>query len=487
MIRNPESPERPAREELLRKVKETIKKYSILSRGEGVLIGLSGGPDSVCLLSVLKELGDELKLELHALYIDHGLRPEEIPGEVEFCRNLCERLTIPFLTKSIDVKSYAKEKGLNKQAAARELRYLTLEKTAYEMNVHRIALGHTADDQAETLLMRLFRGSGPTGLSGIPPLRGWIIRPLIEIERRDIERYLEEEKIDFIVDSSNLRKDYLRNKIRLSLIPMLRDFNPNIIETLSKTAEIFRDEEKYFEILVAKTLMRLISRRFAHRIELFLYPLENMEKVILRKVLRRAIEDTKGLPGISFMHVEDIIWLIKYGKAGDSIHLPKGLKAIKEYSTLVLTSEAPVRLDTYSLEVPGEIHLTEIRMAIRASISASQEPGGFWEAIRECYGFRTDSSGLKSALALFDGDRIRYPLVIRSRKEGDFFYPLGFGKKRKLQDFFVDEKVPRKERDSIPLIISGEDIVWIIGYREDERFRVTEQTKKVLRVEAREI
>ncbi len=453
----------------------------MLSGEERVLTALSGGPDSVCLLYVLKNLKDEFRLDLNALYVDHGLRIEETPLEIEFCRKLCERLDIPFITKSIDVKSYAKEKGINKQAAARELRYQIFEETANEIKAHKIAIGHTADDQAETLLMRLFRGSGPRGLSGIPPVRGKFIRPLSDIERQEIEKHLQEAEIDFIVDSSNLRKDYLRNKIRLSLIPMLREINPNIIETLSRTAIIFREEDRHFEIAVTKALMRLISRKSNSRIELFLGPLEAMEKVILRRALRRAIDETKGLHGINFIHIEDIIRLIKYGKAGNRLYLPDGIRAIKDYSMLILTSEPPVKLETYTLEVPGELVLKEAGVLIKTSIFGSQELGVRIQEL-EIKDFR-----LSTVQAIFDAEKLLFPLIVRSRKSGDYFYPLGFGKKKKLQDFFVDEKVPRDERDRIPLIISGEDIVWIVGYRGDERFKIKDETKKVLKLEVKKL
>ena len=446
----------------------------MLSGQERVLVALSGGPDSVCLLYVLKDLKEEFRLDLSVLYVDHGLRPEEAVGEKEFCKNLCAKLKLPFLTKSIDVKSYAEENKLNRQEAARELRYRVFEDTSLEINADKVALGHTADDQAETLIMRLLRGSGPAGLSGIPPVRGKFIRPLIAIQRKEIKQYLEGERIDFIVDSSNLKKDYLRNKIRLSLMPLIEEMNPNIIDTLSRTAAIFREEERYFEILVAKALMKLISRKTNSRIELFLSPLVAMEKIILRRTLRRAIDETKGLRGISFVHIEDIIELIKIGRAGDRLYLPHGMRAIKAYSTFTLTSEPPVRLGAYSLEVPGETVLKEARILIQASIQESQE-----SEIKD----RKPSD----IFAAFDADRLIFPLMIRPRKEGDFFYPHGFGKKKKLQDFFVDEKVPRDERDAIPLIVSGENIIWVIGYRGDERFKVKDETKRVLKLEVKKL
>lgn len=460
----------------IKKIKDTIKKHSMLSVGERVLTGLSGGPDSVCLLTVLNRLKDEFKLDLHAIYIDHGLRPDETQREMEFCRNLCEGLNVPFIIRSIDVKSYARERGLNKQEAARDLRYRTFHEVAHEVKAHRIALGHNADDQAETFLMRLFRGSGSTGLSGIPPVRGNIIRPLIEIERKEIEHFLDEEKINFIIDSSNLKEDYLRNKIRLSLIPMVKEFNPNIIQTLAKTTDIRREEERYFEILVTRTLMKLISRKTNERIELFLAPMEAMDRVIQRRVLRRAIEETKGLRGISFIHIEDIVELIKNGKPGDRLYLPKGIRAIKQYSTLIFTSEPPVKLKPYTLEVPGELILKEAGILLKASIE------DFVGAIHEL-----PMLGDGKTMAVFDAEKLKFPLTLRARKPGDFFYPLGFGKRKKLQDYFVDNKILRDERDRVPLVVSGDDIAWVVGYRGDERFKVSEETKRFLRLEVKKL
>jgi tRNA(Ile)-lysidine synthase len=448
---------------LVQKVAKTIKKYSMLYGGETVLVGLSGGPDSVCLLTVLKKLN--MALKLHALYIDHGLRPEETPKEIEFCKDLCQRMDIPFRTKSVDVKSYAEAYNMNKQEAARQLRYEMLNATALEIKANAIALGHNLDDQVETFLMRILRGSGLRGLLAIPPVRGKIIRPLIETERKDIEAFLDQEGIDFIIDSSNLKQEYLRNKLRFSVIPLLKELNPSLMETLSNTLEIFREEERYFEIAVTKAMMKLISRKTENTIELFLTPLEVMEKVILRRVLRRAIDETKGLRGISFINIEDIIKLITTGKPGDRLYLPKGIRVIKKYSTLLLTSEPPAKLNTYTLEPEGEAIIKEAGIMIKAFLK---------EKPCECDG---------KTKAVFDADKITFPLTIRARKPGDFFYPFGFGKRKKLQDFFVDEKVPRDERDIVPIVTSGDDIIWLAGYRADERFRHSEGTKRFLVLE----
>lgn len=455
---------------LIDKIKSAIDNHSMLSGGETILVGLSGGPDSVCLLLALDNLKSELNLKLHAIYVDHGLRPDETPKEIAFCRNLCEGLSIPFVTKSIDVKTYAKEHGSNKQEAARELRYRVFDEVLNETTADRIALGHTADDQIETFFMRFLRGSGPAGLSGIPPVRGIIIRPLIEIERREVEEYLDEQKQAYVVDSSNLKQDYFRNRLRSSFIPEMKRINPGIVQTVSRTMDILREEERYFAIQVTKTLMKLICRKSDLRIELFLTPMEMMDKVILRRVLRRAIDETKGLRGMGFAHIEEIIGLIKLGKPGDRIYLPKGLRVIKNYGTLVMTSEIPQRIGVSTLDVPGEAVLREIKAVISAKVED-----------------KTNDYGDGKRVAVFDADKAGDVLFVRPREKGDFFYPSGFGKRKKLQDFFVDEKVPRDERDSIPIITSGHDIVWIAGYRADERFKSTGATKRLLRMEFKQV
>jgi len=448
------------------KVFSAIQKYAMLRGEEKVLVGLSGGPDSVCLLHILHRLKNRLALALAALYIDHGLRPDETKDEVEFCRHLCEKLPVDFLTKSIDVKTYAKEQGFSLQEAARELRYMTFERVAYDIGAKKIALGHTIDDQLETFFMRMFRGSGPKGLSGIPPVRGMIIRPLLNVEREDIENYLKLENESFIMDSSNLKKDYLRNKLRIELILDMKKIAPHITQSIARTMDILREEEKYFEIIIAKTLMKLISRKTDKRIELFLSPLEAMDRVILRRVLRRALDETRGLRGIEFIHIENIIELVKHGRQGDRICLPKGVRAVKDYATLILTSEIPEKLGSFTLNVPGEVVLKEIGAVIKASI---EHEGAL--------------HGRERTTAVFDAGKTGTELIVRPREKGDFFYPMGFGKRKKLQDYFVDEKVPRDERDAVPIVIKGNDIVWIAGYRGDERFKVSESTVRFLKIE----
>jgi tRNA(Ile)-lysidine synthase len=453
---------KPALEETISAV---IKKHSMLAGGETVLVGLSGGPDSVCLLRLLCRLRDRLHLVLHAVYVNHNLRPGETGAEIEFCRDLCERSDVPFLVKSIDVKGHAERFGMNRQEAARELRYRAFEEAAFDVAADRIALAHNADDQVETFLMRLLRGSGPKGLSGIPPKRGNIIRPLIETERSEIEKYLEAEKIPFVVDSSNVKIHYLRNRLRKSLVPELKEINPNLTSTLLNTVSILQEEERFFGIMVTKALMKMISRKSDERIELFISPMEALDTVILRRVLRRAIEETRGLRGIGYAHIEAIMGLIRDGASGDRLYLPGGVRVIRGYSLLIITSSPPSRIGVYELQPPAELAIREAGIVIRASVG---------ETVSE--------TGDGKSSVVLDADRVRFPLIVRPRENGDYFFPLGFGRRKKLQDFFVDEKVPRDERDGVPVVLSGDDIIWVAGYRADERVRTNEGTRRFLKL-----
>jgi tRNA(Ile)-lysidine synthase len=450
---------------IINKTEKTILNNNLLAPGDTVLAGFSGGPDSTCMLCVMQELREKYRLRIYALYVDHNLRPDEVPAEIGFCKAFCKSLGIDFMVRSIDVISYAKERHMNRQEAARELRYRIFQEAASEVSAGKIALAHHADDQAETLFMRIARGAGPAGLCGIPVKRGNIIRPLMEIERSEIEAFLAEKNILPVTDSSNLKQDYFRNLVRMQLIPVLKQVNPNLVQSIAHTMDVLREEERYFNILVTKTLMKLISRKSARRIELFLSPLEGMDTVILRRTLRRAISETEGLRGIGFVHVEEIIGLIKKGRNGDRLVLSGKCRVIKDYALLVITSEEPVKISRYVLPLPGEAVIIGAGLVLTAALEENSAQFG---------------DGKTSVL--LDAEKLHGPLMVRPRRPGDYFYPFGFGRRRKLQDFFTDLKVPRDERDSIPLVTSGEDIAWVAGYRADDRFRVTETTKKTVRL-----
>lgn len=453
--------------DIIDRVVSTVDKHALLARGQSVLIGLSGGPDSVCLASILSKLRPSLDLNLNAMYIDHGLRPLETPKEAEFCAGLCEKLDMGFSTSNIGVREYADENRMNLQEAARKLRYDELNANSMRLGADAIAVAHNLDDQIETFFMRLIRGSGPHGLIGIPYKRGRIIRPLLDAPRSDIEDYIKREGLGHVIDSSNLKDDYLRNRLRSTLMPVLTEMNPNLSETLSHTMQVLAGENRFIEAAATKATMRLITDKTDKRIELFLSPLSAMDIVILRRVLRRAIAETHGLRGIGFVHIEEIIDLIKTGLPGDRVSLPHDIRAVKKYSTLLITSEPSMKLGTYKIEPAGLVHMAECGMSIRANLT-----DGAPESLQG-----TDA-------ALFDADKVSLPMIIRPRREGDFFHPSGMKGTKKLQDYFVDLKIPRDERDSIAVVTTSKDeIIWIAGLRQDERFLADENTGRFLLLE----
>lgn len=436
----------------------------MLKPGEGVLCALSGGPDSVAMTIALAGLRDRFKNKLAACYVDHGLRPDDVPAEITFCRELCKKFEIEFVTRSIEVKDYARQQGLSMQEAARLLRYDALNDAAHECGAGRIATAHNADDQAETLILRLLRGSGPTGLGGIPPVRDHIIRPLIETPRAEIERFLKTQHIVAMQDSSNKKTDYLRNRVRKELMPIVLSINPGFLDTASHTQGIFRQEEQHWQVAVTKTMMRLITRKTDAAIELFLSPLESMDAVLLRRVLRRCLDETRGLRGVGYVHIESIVHLIKHSGPGHRVQIPGGVRAIKKYSTLLITSAPPMRITERTVDAPCEVAIEEALALLRFTVS-DEKPA---------------SPGDGRATIALDADKVQFPLTIRPRRAGDYLYPIGLGHKKKLQDLFVDAKLPREERDAVPVVASGADVLWVVGHRADGRFAQSDTTRRWL-------
>src|SRR3990172_2308945 len=446
-------------------IEKTIEQYSMISPKEHVLIGLSGGADSVCLSLALKKLSAKYDLTLSAVYIDHGLRPQDMDREIAFCSDFTRQEGIDFYVRHIRA-SKPEETGGKRQNLHDELRLLRYSEfrvLAFEIGADSIALGHTRDDQAETLLMRLLRGSGSRGLSGIYPVNCGIIRPLLNISRQDIESYLKEQGQQFIEDPSNQKNIYLRNRIRHTVIPVLKQLNPNLSETFAHAADMHREEDELLEILATKEMEKVFVKKTDDTVELRLAPLVNLHIPMKRRVIRRTIGAIADLRGICLNHIDAVIALIDQSGVGACSHLPGGIRAIKGYNTLKLTTSLPKKLSSYALDVPGSLYLSESALTLEASV----------EQGKVNLQARTD-------IAVFDFNRIELPLCVRSRKPGDFFFPFGFGKRKKLQDLFVDLKIPREQRDSIPVVTSGNDIIWVAGCRTDARYSVSDSTQRYL-------
>ncbi|MCP4682412.1 MAG: tRNA lysidine(34) synthetase TilS [Desulfobacterales bacterium] len=451
----------------IKKFKHTISRYSMITRNDHIVVAVSGGPDSVCLLSVLHELKDELGIELITAHLDHGLRPQEDADETRFVESLANALELPFVTEKADSGIKTQKGSLEEKA--RDIRYQFLEDVKKRHSAQKIALGHTLNDQAETVLMRLLRGSGPSGLSGIPPCRdATIIRPLIQVSRADVLSYLESKGLKYVTDSSNLETRFLRNRIRSHLLPQLEEYQPRIIEVLGQTSEIMRRDEQWLNKEAKKWLGNKSENRDDGSIQIHLSSFRDIPDALKDRVIRQALNATGGtLRRISSRHIDAVNQMAMGSKPQALVNLPNGLIAKRVYDKLVFSVPGDRQSDSlnYSLDGPGTFHPEACTISLEEiPIDALPDMGaGPWTAF-------------------LDADLITYPLEIRNPRPGDSFIPLGMTGHKKLKDFFIDLKVPSDARERVPILTHKDMPLWICGYRIDDRFKVTSNTKRVLKL-----
>lgn len=468
---------------LTHKLKTTLKRYSMLHPGDHVLVGVSGGADSLALLYALHALRDELSLFLRVAHLNHLLRPEA-DREASFVQEIARSLDLPFSLGREDVSRYRQEKKLSLEMAARELRYRFFECEAARHGCNKIALGHTADDQAETVLMRLMRGAGPRGLAGIPPIReGRYIRPLIEVSRREVEAFLAGQGRHYILDPSNANLRYLRNKVRLDLIPRLeKEYNPRIRENLVSLADVLRQEDAFLEEHCQGLLAELSQEKTEDGLTLALNiaRLWDLPLALRRRVLRAGIQKARGgdLRAVSRRQLEAVLGLLEGKETGRRYHLP-GLVVQRGYQELLLfcpkqkegVRRVPSVQGNETLPVPGLKVVTPLGWAFRTTLIDRKEVD-------------LQAVWLNRWVALLDHRKVPVPLQVRTRAPGDRFHPLGGTGSQKLKQFFIDHHVPREERDRIPLLVSENEVLWIVGMRISDRAKVTDGTQEVLEIVA---
>jgi tRNA(Ile)-lysidine synthase len=470
---------------MLDQVKKTIKQYRMLTPGDRVLVAVSGGVDSVVLLYALRELQKSEKLSLAVAHFDHAMRTDSA-ADAEFVKKLARSLKLRYYSERADVPAYAKAQKLSLEVAARTLRYQFFERIAKAHDFKKIALGHTLNDQAETLLMRLLRGAGIEGLSGIPPVRPsgelTYIRPLIECTRDQIVAFAQAHKLSWREDPTNYDTTIMRNKIRHELIPILKEYNPKVLEALGRTARLLAQAAYVLDCQAEQALATLIASESAQGLALDLKDLMAMPEYLQALVLRRAIARVNPLCEPEAAHIEALLrWISRRG-AGE-LHLPAGVRVLRRHSHLIVTARpaAPPKCFEYLLTVPGETTLSEIgwRFVIR---SLHPHPRPYLTLTLSVYG---EGTGEVRGRALLDADKIQGSLVVRNRRPGDRIR-LRSGTK-KLQDFFTDKKIPREQRDAIPLICDENALIWIVGEAVHEDYRATPQTKHILEIRAERI
>jgi tRNA(Ile)-lysidine synthase len=455
--------------DFISKANKTIDYYNLIKPKDRIIVAVSGGPDSVALLFTLLELKKELNLSLFVAHINHKLRGKESDKDQEFVRKLTSDLKLRFYTRSFQVKKEAKKLKLSVEECAREIRYDYLNKLAGKLKAQKIALGHNFNDQAETVLLRLIRGSGSLGLSGISPVKGRIIRPLIEIKREEIETFLKQKKIPFRIDSSNLRTDYLRNKVRLKLLPILRkEYNPKIEEVLNRTAFILMSEERYISQKAEKAYPKVILREQNNKVILDSRSFSDYDDSVKRFIIRNCVKKLKGdLMELNFDKVESLLNLMQQGKSGKRVDLLADIYGdiTKDHISIY---KRKTKEFNYTLSLPAKRELKELKVSIDSEILSSPS--------------KRNIKNKDNWTVFLDMNRLKPPLRLRNRKNGDRFRPLGMRGTKSVADFLVDLKVPRCDRDEVMLLTSRNKIVWLVGYRISEDFKVTTKTEKVLKI-----
>ncbi|MFH1848480.1 MAG: tRNA lysidine(34) synthetase TilS [Candidatus Omnitrophota bacterium] len=464
---------------MINRAHETILKYGLLKKGDRVIVGVSGGPDSMALLYALLFLQDRYRLYIHVAHLNHKIRKADAKRDADFVRDTAKKLRLPVTIKDADVPALARRKKLSLEHAAREARYEFYRSLAKKLKAGKVALGHTQDDQAETVLMRLIKGAGLLGLGGIAPIRGFdgiaIIRPLLDISKSDIKKFLRKRKIAFRIDRTNKDTIYFGNKIRLRVLPLLeRDFNPAMKKSLAQAASNLRVDYNFIYKEAKKKFARYagISKG---KVELRLGFLRE-DPALRRMLVRMAIERVKGdLNRITYRHWEDIAELLAGENKEWMLDLPGGLAVMLKGRYMIVEKKHAASRDTkkalpVALKVPGAIRLPRIGMTVRAV---------------ECAPVANPKAKKSGTVEYFDREALRFPLRIRFRRPKDRMVPLGMTKGKRLKQLFIDEKVPKAKRALIPLVISGSAIIWVCGIKRSNIARITEATRRTLKLEYR--
>lgn len=438
-----------------------------------LLVAVSGGPDSITLLHLLSAWARTLGRSLHVFHMDHGLRGEESAEDGRFVLEQAGALGWPATLVGLAPGELARMGG-STQEAARSRRYAELFRLAQRLGAAGIATGHNQDDQAETVLMRLLRGAGAHGLAGIPAisLREGIplLRPLLETSRSEIEAYCQEVGLAFRVDSSNLRSDYLRNRIRRELLPHLAEtYNPAIRRTLSQMAAVLRDEDEWLDELAQRTLATARLASAPNQVELAVPALVDAPLPLQRRLIRLAMQELSGSgEGCSLASIERVLALLARPEGARQVPLGPRIWAVREYDRLRFTraeelGECGVGGE-WPLALSGVQEIPELELVVE--VGHGEGPGR--------------PLAPEERVALFDGDRLPGPLAVRTRRPGDRLYPVGMDGSKKLQDILVDAKVPRRLRDGLPLIAAGDELLWLLPDRLDRRFLAAETTVEKL-------
>ena len=454
----------------------------MIESGDRIVAGISGGADSVCLFFALLELQKEMDFAFYAVHINHGYRGEASDRDEQFVRDLCEKYGVPLQVFSVDLESTAKKRKQSLEEAGREIRRGLFEKEMQSRNACKIALAHHENDNAETFLWNLCRGCGLHGLGGIRPVNGVYIRPLLGMTRGEIETFLQKRQQPYCTDATNLETDYTRNKLRHLVLPVLEEqINRQTIRHMNTTMEELRELDDYVEMQVEAAYQACVEKEQDENCLIRKEPLLQYPELLQNKVIFRCLAETAATQkNLGRVHVEDVRALLEK-QPGRSLDLPARVRAVREYEGVRLKKiryekEQSVK-DRYTeqnavcLAIPGTTVLPEQNLKVTCRILEKNPLSEGTDIPQKTY------------TKWFDYDIIKKCLHIRTRQSGDWITVDGAGHRQKLKSWFVNKKIPYKQREEIPLIAEGNQIVWILGYRMGSAYRISSETKRILQID----
>ncbi|MFW6308580.1 MAG: tRNA lysidine(34) synthetase TilS [bacterium] len=465
--------------DLKRRFKQFLREKSLINTGETLLLGVSGGPDSLTMLDLFFRLREqnESDFEFVVFHLNHCFR-SGAAQEAEFVREFCQKRSLEVNIKSFDVPSFAEKEGLTPEEAARKVRFNLMKQLGDELGIKKAALAHNRDDLVETVLFNMFRGSGLGGLKGIEPrseVQGLtIIHPLLEFSRQEIESYCGFRSLNPVHDPTNEQLIYTRNIIRNKILPLVEEeINPAVKKVIAQMSKIISSVDNFIEQERKKVAGGLILKWTNKSCHLELKKLKSISTVIRRRIIKEIISELKGDPDdIYFEHYRAVDDLIFNSETGKKINLKEDIGIIKIYDELIIYQgrrEEETENYCFELPVPGQVQVPGSRI-IQAA---------FADGLREKN---------RSTVCYCDLANIKLPLKVRNRRAGDRFQPLGMKGRKKVKDFFIDEKIPVHKRDLIPLVVDDKgEIVWIAGLRMNENFKVKKKTEQLIRLELRKV
>ena len=466
-----------ARPALLTELVRTVRQHELFVPGQHLLVAVSGGPDSVALLSLLHRLVQSWRLTLTVVHCNYGLRGAESDGDESFVRDFCQERHLPLVTHRPLLVKRRQRSSL--QAMAREARYAFMRQLAHEVEADRIVVGHTANDQAETVLMWMLRGAGMTGLAGMPYVReDRVIRPLLASTREEVLAYLDQEGLSYRRDSSNEKPLYHRNRIRRELLPVVMKLAPAAVRLLQRQTDVLREDERYLEQVTSDLVRRLVSRASGGEQQVDRQAFIELPVALQRRLVRAILRtyDAEGRAS-SLRLVDSVRQIFLKGKSGAQLSLRQALVVLEQDTVrfcslsgacTAAASSGHGQSESLRLSVPVTVYWAGTNQQIHVQRMARREA-------------EQGGAAPSAQRAVFDADRCSGPLVVRSWRAGDRFVPQGMkGNSKKLQDFFTDRKVPRQRREALPLLVAPEGILWVVGMRQDERFAVRSETVNCL-------